>query len=167
MDQLEPPDTFYVSAAIGWLELGNAKEARAELEQVSAPSRQHPGVLSVHWQIHALAEQWNDAYEVAQTLVGVAPGEPHGWLHRAYAARRKSEGSLQLAWDALFPAAEKFPKESIISFNLACYACQMGSPLDALRWLKKAMVVGDADEIRSMALGDRDLEPLWDQIRKL
>ncbi len=57
---------------------------------------------------------------------------PAGWLHRAYALRRVANGGLPQAWDALLPAAEKFPGEPVIAYNLSCYACQM-QQLDASR----------------------------------
>ena len=47
MNKLEPPDTHYFLAAIGWLELGNVVEARAELAQISASQHEHPDVLEL------------------------------------------------------------------------------------------------------------------------
>ena len=49
MQKLEPPDTHYFFAAIGWLELGNLTEAQAELAQVSPAQQEHPDVLEVRW----------------------------------------------------------------------------------------------------------------------
>jgi hypothetical protein len=92
-----------------------------------------------------------------------------GWVHRAYAARRKPSGSLQAAWDALYPAAEKFPDEIIIRYNLACYACQMGQRHTAREWLSLTLLHarkdGVFDAFRQMALADADLAPLHDEIR--
>ena len=88
-----------------------------------------------------------------------------GWLHQAYALRRVPDGGVQRAWDALLPAAARFPKEAIIPFNLACYACQTGK-LDAARdWLRRAVAISDKEAIKAMALGDSDLEPLWEELR--
>ena len=47
MHKLEPPDTHCFLGAVGWLELGNLAEARAELAQVSAAQQEHPDVLEV------------------------------------------------------------------------------------------------------------------------
>ena len=47
MPDLEPPDTFYLEGAIGWLELGNAAEAKAELGRVSPVGQKHPKALEV------------------------------------------------------------------------------------------------------------------------
>ena len=47
MKALEPPDSHYVSAATGWLELGNSREAAAELEAVAPALGRHPAVLQI------------------------------------------------------------------------------------------------------------------------
>ena len=69
------------------------------------------------------------------------------------------------AWNALLPAFDLFPKQPTIPYNLSCYACQMGQ-LDAARlWLKRAADIGGKDKIKTMALEDADLEPLWNEIK--
>ncbi len=164
---LEPPDTHYLSAAVGWLELGNAVEAEAELNQISPASRKHPDVLEVRWAACAARGDWPGALTAARALLESAPDRASAWLHQAYALRRVPDGGLAPAWDALLPAFEKFPKEPIISFNLACYACQMRRLDEARTWLRRAFEVGGKNRIKEMALADADLEPLWDEIRVL
>jgi tetratricopeptide (TPR) repeat protein len=164
MHKLEPPDTHYVLAAIGWLELGNLAEAKAELDHVSPAQQEHPDVLELRWSIAAQQERWGEGLQAAQALLRCAPERLTGWLHRAYALRRVPEGGLQKAWDALLPAFEKFPKEAIIAFNLSCYACQMRQ-LDAAReWLRRAVALGGEEDIKQMALKDPDLQPLWPEL---
>jgi tetratricopeptide (TPR) repeat protein len=167
MHTFEPPDTHYLSSAIGWLELGNPTEARAELAQITPRLQTHPAVLELRWLICAKEAQWEEGLALAESLIAAAPDEPTGWLHRAYALRRVPNGTLQQAWDALRPAADKFPKEAIIAFNLACYACQMQQMDTALEWVKRAMDKDEKDQIKKMALEDPDLQPLAGQIRKL
>jgi len=167
MQKLEPPDTHYFLAAIGWLELGNPAEAGAELAQISPAQQEHPDVLEVRWSISAEQRRWEEGLQIAQALLRRAPKRSSGWLHRAYALRRVPQGGLQQAWEALLPAFDKFPKEPIIPFNLACYACQMRQ-LDAARdWLQRAMAISGKEKIKPMALKDSDLEPLWEEIRRL
>ncbi|HSA12175.1 MAG TPA: tetratricopeptide repeat protein [Candidatus Paceibacterota bacterium] len=167
MDKLEPPDTHYLRGAIGWLELGNPAEARAELAQISPAHQDHPDVLEVRWSISAHERRWVEGLQIAQTLLRRAPKRPTGWLHQAYALRRVPDGGVQKAWKALLPAFDKFPKEAIIPFNLSCYACQMRQLEAARDWLKRAIVIGGKEKIKQMALGDSDLEPLWTEIKKL
>ncbi len=165
MHQLEPPDTHYFLAAIGWLELGIAAEARVELAQISAAEQEHSDVLEVRWSVAAAQRCWEEGLQLAQALLRRDPQRLSGWLHQAYALRRVPDGGVQRAWDALLPAAARFPKEAIIPFNLACYACQTGK-LDAARdWLRRAVAISDKEAIKAMALGDSDLEPLWEELR--
>jgi hypothetical protein len=167
MRELEAPDTFHISAAVGWLELGDLGESKAELALIGPEARDHPDVLEVRWMICSEENAWAEALQVAQALVSGAPKRSSGWLHQAYALRRVPEGSVKKAWEALLPAFDKFPKEPIICYNLSCYACQMHQ-LDAARtWLQRAAFIGGKDRIKRMALEDPDLEPLWAEIKKL
>ncbi len=164
---LEAPDSHCLRAAIGWMELGNPTESEAELNQISAAGQRDPDVLEVRWLLCAERRSWESGLQVARTLVEVAPERSSGWLHRAYALRRIPGGGLKQASEALLPAAEKFPKEALIPFNLACYACQLGDLLGALQWLKRALRAGGKAKVKLMALADPDLQPLWPEIRKL
>jgi hypothetical protein len=166
MPNLGPPDVHFLNAAIGWMELGNLREARRELLEMKPALQLHPDVLEVRWSIAVGAENWQEALESARALIQVAPERHSGWVHQAYALRRVPEGGLKTAWQALLPVFDKFPKEPIISYNLSCYACQLGQ-LDAARvWLKRALVVGKKEPIKEMALEEPDLKPLWDEIRQ-
>jgi tetratricopeptide (TPR) repeat protein len=169
MLKLEPPNTHHLSAVIGWLELGNLSEAKAELAQIAPEHHNHPDVLEVRWRICAELEAWVEGLQVAQAILRDAPDRSSGWLHQAYALRRVPDGTVKMAWEALLPAFDKFPKEPIISYNLSCYACQMRQ-LDAARtWFKRALVIGrkERERIKRMALQDPDLEALWEEIGQL
>jgi predicted Zn-dependent protease len=129
--------------------------------------QEHPDVLEARWQVAAEAQQWEEGLPVARALVQCAPKRASGWLHQAYALRRVPAGGLESAWEALLPVSERFPKEAVIPYNLACYACQM-KQLDAARlWLQRAASIGGKEKIKNMALQDSDLEPLWAEIRSL
>lgn len=163
---IEPPDSHLVNAALGWLGLGSADEAEAELKQISAANRTHPIVLDIRWAICAHRQNWDAALEIARAELAAAPEEASGWLHHAYALRRVSSDGLARAWDALLPAAEKFPEETVIPYNLSCYACQLNQ-LDAARqWLNRAAATGTKEKIKKMALLDEDLKPLWAEIKQ-
>lgn len=164
MRKLEPPDTHHLSAAVGWLELGNPAEAKAELEHIAAEHRRHPDVLEVEWAVHAARQDWVAALPVAHNLVRTAPRRVSGWLHFSYALRRVPKGGLEAAWNALLPAYEEFPKEPVVAYNLACYACQLGRMPEARDWLQRALKSGGRAKIKAMALADDDLKPLWAEI---
>ena len=168
MDALTPPHSHHLSAAEGWVELGNLAEARAELERIGEPFSGHPAVLSVQWSVCAGEQNWPEALKLARLLLKTSPESPSAWLHQAYALRRVPEGGLKAAWDALFPALKRFPKISIIPYNLACYACQSGEMEKARALLKIAMSIEatpQSNYIKQLALNDEDLQPLWPEIR--
>lgn len=166
VDTIEPPDSHLVNAAIGWIGLGCADDAEAELSQLSPENRTHPIVLDIRWAICAHRQNWDAALEIARAELAAAPDEASGWLHHAYALRRVSADGVERAWDALLPAADKFPGESVIPYNLSCYACQMNQLEMARQWLDRAVARGTKEKIKKMALADEDLKPLWAEIKE-
>ena len=90
MKPLEPPDSHHLSAAVGWLGLGNVAEAGAELEKIAPQFHSHPDVLTVQFDIHAATGKWDAAAEIAGTLTQLEPEEPGTWVSLAYATRRKT-----------------------------------------------------------------------------
>ncbi|HEX7653439.1 MAG TPA: tetratricopeptide repeat protein [Verrucomicrobiae bacterium] len=167
MQTLDAPDIHFLNAAQGWLGLDCPEEAVIELNAIAPEAQAHPDVLETRWQLHVRLEDWDAALAVAQQEIKAQPENSAGWLHHAYALRRSQCGGLIMAWGALLPAAQKFPKEPVIAFNLACYACQLKQLDTAREWLDRAVKVGGLDEIRKLALADHDLEPLWPEIVKL
>ena len=112
--------------------MGNHLEANEELEKITASLRAHPDVLMVRWQIYAKGQQWEGAFEIARALAEMVPEFPTGWIYQAEALRRMPGEGVKKAWAALLPAADMFPKEPAILYNLACYSCQMDAPRDPL-----------------------------------
>ena len=153
MKSLETPDLHHLAAAVGWFGLGCANDASAELAKVSVENQIHPDVLEIRWMICAQEKRWRDALEIAEQELKSAPGESSGWLHRAYALRRVSNGGLLQAWDALLPAAEKFPAEPVIAYNLSCYACQLQQLDIARHWLRCAVAAGQKDADQENGVG--------------
>ncbi len=117
--------------------------------------------------MHIEAREWDAALKVAGDMLAHAPGRADSWLHHAYALRRATHGGLTQARAALEPAAEKFPKEPVIPYNLSCYACQLQQLDEARAWFQKAVQAGKKSELKRMALADPDLEALWEEIRQL
>lgn len=166
--ELEYPDVHHANAAQGWLELGMPREALAELQRMSAVSRRNPIVLEIEWRAHSAGQSWSEACKVANQLVEESPESPTGWIHRAYSARRMAGGGLEQAQTLLRPAMELFPEESIIPYNLACYAAQLGQSEKAWElFVRSLSVSANKQALRSMALKDEDLRLLWDRIETL
>jgi tetratricopeptide (TPR) repeat protein len=76
----------------------------------------------------------------------------------AYATRRSE--SIDAARDILINALPKFPQESIIYYNLACYECQSNRIDSAKQYLEQAFRIDHNWTLQ--ALEDEDLKPLWD-----
>lgn len=164
MPNLQPPDTHHWSAAEGWLELGNYREALAELDLITLAEQSRLEVLSLRWNITAQLKQWEDCVAIAGTILERAPKQVFGWIHRSFALHELKR--TREARDLLLPALKRFPKSQTIPYNLACYECQLGD-LDAAReWLQRAMKLRNPRALRAQALADIDLKPLWGEIRK-
>jgi predicted Zn-dependent protease len=153
-----PPDSFHLSSAQGWMELGDLKEAALDLAKVGLPWREHSEFLEIEWELEARRKNWAACHAIAEHILERAPESAFGWIHRSYALHELKR--TQEAWDALRPLVSRFPELWTIPYNLACYACQLGRLGEAKTWLAHALLVGDARRIDEMARGDPDLAPL-------
>ena len=167
MPPLEPADVHRLNAALGWLGLDCPADARAELDALAPALATHPAVLEVRWLLCAHEQDWAAALGIARAQLAAAPNSSAGWLNQAYALRRTADGGLPQARQVLLPAAAKFPAEPIITYNLACYACQLAHLDEARDWFRLAVKVGGKEAFKKLALEDDDLKPLWPEIGKL
>ena len=83
-------------------------------------------------------------------------------MHKAYSLRRANDGGVEKAEPVLLEAAKLFPDDDMIQYNLACYCAQLGQLDAAHEHLGKSYELGDAQQIKLMALDDEDLKPLWE-----
>ena len=165
MSKLQPPDTHHLSAAEGWLELGNDREALIELNLISQAEQGRLEVLGLRWSISAHLKLWDECVKIAADIIEIAPKNIFGWIHRSYALHELKRTSE--ARDLLQPALKRFPKNETIPYNLACYECQLGD-LDAARdWLRRAMNLRKPAELKAQALEDVDLKPMWAEIQSM
>jgi predicted Zn-dependent protease len=162
---LQPPESHVLSAAEGWLELGNPAEAAAELRDLEADWGDHPSVLDLKWQIHAHQMEWETCVALADALVRSHPEIPSGWIHRSYALHELQRTAA--ARDQLLPAVAQFPDEIILPYNLACYECRLGNLPAARQWLQTVFARSSTTTWREAALGDPDLVTLWPEIPTL
>jgi len=165
MKPLGPPDSHHLNAAHGWLELGDADSAMEEIGRISTASQIHPDVLAIRWELSARDQDWDGAHTIAQMALDLAADQPGPWIQRSFALHELK--LTEEAYECLLPAAEQFPEETTIAYNLACYSCQLGQPARALEWFAKAQAVGDADRLKAMALHDPDLASLRAEIERL
>jgi len=162
---VEPSNHFHLEAARGWLELGDLESAIEELDQMTPEAQEHPDALLTRCHVHAKARQWDHVLALGETLIRTAPDLRRGWIQRSYALHEMNR--TQEALQALLPAAERFPKFWMIPYNLACYCSSLGKLPDAWSWLQKAFDLAGVPRLKTIALEDRDLEPLWERIQEL
>lgn len=162
---LGPPDLFYLDAASGWIDLGNYAEANAELDNIQPRLRVHPEVLKLRWQIYAAAKKWDDCVGIAEAVKQAVPKNVFGHVHLSYALHEL--GRTREAFDQLKPALDRFPKDHVIRYNLACYSASLGNLPAAKAWLRVAIALSNTAEVKAMALDDPDLATLWQYIKKL
>ena len=160
--QLQHPDPMHLEAAAGWIQLGDYDSANDELEKIRAEWRAHPDVLDLRWLIYSHHEQWDACLDIASSNVKMASDRDWGWVHKAYSLRRATGGGIEKAKPVLLEAAKLFPDDYMIQYNLACYCAQLGQLDAAQEHLDKSYELGDAKQIKLMALDDDDLKPLWE-----
>ncbi len=164
-ETLEPPYSHQVSAARGWLELGNIEEAESELEDLPRTILQHPEVLMIRWEVASQLRNWHEALLFATVLTKAAPDCPDSWIKRSYALHELKR--TKEAWDSLFNVSVQFEQSPTVAYNLACYACQLNRFEDAQVWLRNAVKNGKKASIKKMALEDQDLTPMREFVQSM
>ena len=160
-EPLESSDAFHLTAAKGWLELGNHIEANNELEEIEPLNRAHPDVLEVRWQIYRRAGRFDACHEIAEALKAK---EPH--LHRGtfYLAESLYHvGKIQEAYAELAPSLERFPEAWAVHYDMACYSCLLGRLDEARAYLEKAFTLDGSNTAKLRALDDPDLAAIWSE----
>jgi Flp pilus assembly protein TadD len=144
----------------GFLDLKMAARARGEWAQLSNPDQQHPTAQRMLLRLLTEEKNWPAARAVAERYQARNPDHAGAWIQLAYTTRRAQ--SLDAARLILETARPLFPKESVIPYNLACYACQNGE-LDRARSLLQEAARLDKKALR-IAAEDEDLRALWPEL---
>jgi hypothetical protein len=159
LQSLPFPDLLFVRAAEGWLELGNPHEATQELVQIRPRFRAHPDVLLVRWHIFACTSQWDKCLVLARALAEGAPHDARSWI--ALAETFFKRGDITRAYATAVANTVDFPESCHLLYDTARYACQLGKRDEAEQYLRLAMAVGNAREIKHQAMRDPHLAGLW------
>jgi hypothetical protein len=156
---LPHPDLLFLHWAEGWFDLGNAREAHLELEQIRPDRRGHPDVLSLQWQINASEQHWSDCLLLALSWTERWPTDPRGWIALSQTLYHKNR--IAEAYSVCVAKATDFPECWELFYHAGRYACLLGKLTEAMQYVQVAMVVGDPKDVRQRALNDPDLTPIF------
>jgi Flp pilus assembly protein TadD len=138
-------------------------DAALVLEEIAPEDENRNEVLGARVNIYMATKKWDMAAAVGSHLVKVDAETAGWWISLAYALRRTE--SVEKAEAILLRAQAIHPEVAMIAFNLACYASVMGRMEEAKERLRHAI---DLDkDMRTLAIDDKDLKPLWDWISGL
>ena len=154
---------MHLTAAQGWLELGNHEEAFEELEQIDAPLRGHPDVLEVRWGIYASIEKWDYCLEIGSAMVRLGPARFTGWINRSFALhclKRTKEAYEQLKEGV---KASRRGGTHLVQPRLLRLC--VGQEVRGEEESGEAIDMG-GDTVKMRALDDPDLEGLWREDEK-
>ncbi len=152
----------HLETANGYLELGMLMEAWDELERMDAKERDGIESIKIRVKIFKEMEQWELMAELAWYLSTVEPDEVGHTLDFAFAACRFY--GVEVAGNILEEAQERFPKEALVFYNLACYRAALGRTVDARELLNKALTLNAS--LRNNALRNPDLEVFWSELNE-
>ena len=94
------------------------------MELIDAPLCSHPDVMEVRWGIYAKVTDWETCLHIAKAMVKLDSQRFTGWINRSFALHELKR--TQEACDQLHEGLYRFRDESLIWYNLACYACVLG-----------------------------------------
>lgn len=158
-------DQRHLLAAEGWLELGDVEAAHQELEEIAFAHRTHQAVLYMRVRLYAQARKWDYVEAIAGTLARIAPDHPFGVLMLGTALRHLKRHEDAVA--VLREPASRFATEWRFAYELACSLCGSGDLKGARKWLETAFDRAGKMDVRTLALDEPDLEPLWIEIAEV
>lgn len=151
------------SRAIGYLKLEMFEQAREELGALPEELPWSKQKRSMEVEICQAQERWKEMKLLTLGLRMEFPGDVGWWIADAYATRRSK--SVEEAREILLEGLVHHYDDATIRFNLACYACQLGSLGECMDLLKEA--VKRDERFKALAMEDEDLKEVWDALRNL
>lgn len=143
--------------AEGYLELGMAHHALAELDQLEGGSLSGYACYLRGEALRSL-ERWDDAARWLEQSAHETPDNIRVWLALGWCYKRTRR--LGRAIDALESALAVDPSEAIIHYNLACYWSLARNKSRALDYLAQAFEIDS--NYRDMVHSEPDFDPIRD-----
>jgi len=125
-----------LSAALGWLGLGDPDSASEELTAMDPEDKRHPWALEAGCRVAAAREAWQDLIELAEGNLRATPDRPAGWMYRARALQglRKTQEAV----DGLRPVALRFDADPEPADQMAELLEELGLSGQAAEWRSEA-----------------------------
>jgi len=147
-------------AAQGYLELGMAEEALAELSTLSQTDIPDPDIIELRLHILMQAKRWAEALSTAEELRRIHPDALPAYIHGAFALHEL--GRTTEARDLLLKGPEQLRKDPTFHYNVGCYEAVLGNREAALQSLEQSFALDDT--YRDFARQDPDLALLREEL---
>ncbi len=145
--------TQVLKRASGWLDLGLADEALAELNDLPREQMDSREALEIKLCAQMENEAWNPASETARLLCLKAADEPVFFLHAAFCLHETGDTLAARNW--LLRGPKSLFEMAVFHYNLACYLWILGDSNGARSHLRQAISMDES--FREAAREDRDL----------
>ena len=121
-------------AAQGYLELGMAGEALAELDGLPAAYRRRSDVLKLRVSVALQARRWKDGLAASRRLCTAEPDDTIGFIHAAFCLHEM--GRTEEARNLLLHGPSALLNEATYYYNMGCYNARLGHLEDAQNYLR-------------------------------
>jgi predicted Zn-dependent protease len=145
-----------LQAADGYLYLGMANEALAELDSIDLEKQGDTAVLLARVRVLLHMKRWATAEALTRRCITAFPSVEEFTVQRAFALHQMKKGNE--AMDVILAAPEWIRRTGIIHYNLACYEARLGDLTMARRCIDVAIQMNAA--MKRNAKVDPDLQAL-------
>ena len=142
-----------ILAAQGYLELGMAVEALAELAALPAIEIRDPDIIELRLHILMQATRWADALSTAEELIRLNADAIPAYIHGAFALHEL--GRTEEARNLLLKGPSELRKDPTFHYNIGCYEAVLGNREAALNSIQASFALDET--YRDFARRDPDL----------
>jgi predicted Zn-dependent protease len=142
-----------ILAAQGYLELGMAAEALAELAALPVVEIRDPDIIELRLHILMQATRWADALSTAEELIRLNADAIPAYIHGAFALHEL--GRTEEARNLLLKGPSELRKDPTFHYNIGCYEAVLGNREAALDSLQASFALDET--YRDFARRDPDL----------
>jgi Flp pilus assembly protein TadD len=149
-----------ILAAQGYLELGMATEALAELQSLPPEAGNDPDIEELRLHVLMQAKRWEEAVASSRHLLKLRSDSPSAHIQGAFALHEL--GRTCEARDFLMSGPETLREDPTYHYNVGCYEAVLGNPDAAMTSLRKSFALDES--YRDFALRDPDLRLLHPEL---